>query len=153
VADLKALADWVEPLLAALSQPEQRKLARTIATELRKSQSQRIGRQQNPDGSAYAPRKPQNRRGYIKAKLRMFEKLRTARNLKAQVEPGAAVVGFMGRVARIAYVHQYGEFDRVEPTGPSVLYAQRQLLGYSAEDLDMIERLLIQHLGGGFGGG
>lgn len=45
-------------LLQSLSGAERRSLLRKLARALRASQSERIGRQQNPDGSAFAPRRP-----------------------------------------------------------------------------------------------
>lgn len=151
MADLQDLATWAEPLLAKLTQAERTKLARTLATELRRSQSQRIGRQQAPDGSAYAPRKPQDlraKKGAIKAKLAMFNSLRTAKYLKTEVTREGAAVGFVARVARIARVHQEGERDAVQPGGPFVVYAKRELLGFSQGDLATAEDLLLKHLAG-----
>ena len=60
--ELQALEDWVEPLLAKLSRSERRQLIRRVGRDLRRSQAQRIESQRNPDGTSYAPRKPQNRR-------------------------------------------------------------------------------------------
>ncbi|MEB7584304.1 phage virion morphogenesis protein [Serratia rubidaea] len=46
----------------------------------------------------------------------MFTKLRTARYLKAQGSGDAAVVEFVGRVRRMAKVHQYGLRDNPRRT-------------------------------------
>jgi phage virion morphogenesis protein len=54
---LQQLEDWAAPLLARLGPAEQRKLVRSIATDLRRRQMDRIGKQRNPDGSKYAARK------------------------------------------------------------------------------------------------
>ena len=59
--ELTALENWAAPLLACLQPGERRTLARKIGTELRRSQSQRIGKQQAPDGTAYAQLKQQLR--------------------------------------------------------------------------------------------
>lgn len=143
--ELSRLESWAEPLLAKLQPAERRQLARTLATALRRSQQQRIARQENPDGSAYAPRKMQQRQGRIKRK-KMFVKLRQARHMKAIGDAGNVTVGFAGRIARIARIHQKGLEDRVSPGGPNVNYQQRVLLGYSASDLELIEELLMSHL-------
>ncbi|QXT36844.1 phage virion morphogenesis protein [Sphingomonas sanguinis] len=45
-------------LLQSLSAPERRSLLRKLARALRATQSERIGRQHNPDGSAYVARRP-----------------------------------------------------------------------------------------------
>ncbi len=73
-------------LIANLSLQARRQLGRKIGQALRKRQSNRIARQQNPDGSAFEPRKPRKefrKKGRIKRKA-MFAKLRTARHLKVR---------------------------------------------------------------------
>lgn len=117
--ELTALENWAAPLLARLQPGERRTLARKIGTELRRSQSQRIGRQQAPDGSPYAPRKQQLRQksGRVK-RAKMFVKLRQAKHFKVTASPNAVSVGFVGRVSRIARVHQEGLTDRTRPGGP-----------------------------------
>ncbi|WP_017113606.1 phage virion morphogenesis protein, partial [Xanthomonas vasicola] len=124
--ELTALENWAAPLLAPLQEGERRKLARKIGTALRRSQSQRIGKQQAPDGTPYAPRKQQLRQksGRVKRK-KMFAKLRQAKYLKVSTSPNAVSVGFVGRVSRIARVHQEGLEDRVRPGGPEVHYYNR----------------------------
>ncbi|MEC3890256.1 phage virion morphogenesis protein, partial [Xanthomonas campestris] len=105
--ELTSLENWAAPLLARLQPAERRTLARKIGTELRRSQSQRIGKQQAPDGSPYAPRKQQLRQkaGRIK-RAKMFAKLRQAKYFKVSASPNAVSLGFVGRVSRIARVHQ-----------------------------------------------
>lgn len=145
--DLTQLDDWLAQLLAKLTPAERRTLARRVATGLRRRQRERIKAQQNPDGSAYAPRKPQNRHqaGAIRRRG-MFAKLRTAKYLRTRTGKDAAVAGFYGRIAHIARVHQYGLRDRVEPGGPRVQYPQRQLLGFSEDDREAIRDALLKHL-------
>ena len=55
--DLQRLEDWVTPLLAKLSAPEQRALARTVARELRAGNVEHMRAQQAPDGTGWEPRK------------------------------------------------------------------------------------------------
>lgn len=76
----------------------------------------------------------------------MFKKLRTASFLKVQGDGNAISVGFTGRVARIARVHQYGLKDRAERRAPEVKYEQREVLGFTSEDLDIIRDSLLHHL-------
>jgi phage virion morphogenesis protein len=52
----------------------------------------------------------------------------------------------MNRVANIARVHQYGLRDRVERDGPTVKYDARELLGFTPDELDMIESEVLNHL-------
>lgn len=122
---------------------------RLVGQALRRSQQQRIIAQQNPNGSKYAPRKQRNLRGKlgrVKRKVKMFRKLRTASFLRVQGDRNAISVGFTGRIARIARVHQYGLKDRAEKGAPSVGYEQRELLGLTEADLDIIRDQLLTHL-------
>lgn len=146
---LEALEDWAAGLLGQVEPASRNKLARSIGQALRRSQQQRIIAQQNPDGGKYAPRKPRNLRGKqgrVKRKVKMFQKLRTASFLKVRGDGSAISVGFTGRVARIAKVHQYGLKDRAERGTPDVQYGQRELLGFTEADLDLINGELLSHL-------
>lgn len=146
--DLRAIANWAGALLARLSPAARRGLLRQLATDLRRSQQQRIAAQRAPDGSAYAPRRPQRLRGKIGRIRRraMFTRLRTARWLRTRSDAVGLSIGFAGRVARIARVHQYGGTDAVRPGGPSADYPARPLLGFSPADLELITDRLLQHL-------
>ncbi|MDK1705296.1 phage virion morphogenesis protein [Serratia rubidaea] len=133
-------------LLAKLSPQSRKSLAVAVSKRLRASQQQHIKRQQAPDGTPYAPRKTALRN---KKRLRdraMFTKLRTARYLKAQGSGDAAVVEFVGRVRRMAEVHQYGLRDKPTPHSEAVKYEARPLLGFSHEDVKQIENAVIEHL-------
>jgi phage virion morphogenesis protein len=141
--DLIALEDWLAPLLAKLQPNERRKLAHDMARDLRRSQAQRIAAQRNPNGSSYVPRKAQLRDRKGRVRRKMFNKIRQATHLKTQATAGEASVGFAGRVARIASVHQHGLYDRVRPEGPVTTYHRRQLLGFTDADVSQIERLLL----------
>ncbi|WP_053149957.1 phage virion morphogenesis protein [Pseudomonas protegens] len=148
MADLEALEDWAAGLLGQLQPAARNQLARSIGQALRRSQQQRIIAQRNPDGSKYAPRKQRNLRGKqgrIKRQVKMFKKLRTASFLKVQGDGNAISVGFTGRVARIARIHQYGLRDRAERGAPEIKYEQREVLGFTNEDLDLVRDQLLTH--------
>lgn len=151
--ELEHFERWAEPLLQRLAPAARRSLAANIGKALRSSQAARIKAQQNPDGSAFEPRKKQdakkfrNKKGKIKRKM-MFAKLATNRFLKMQATSEGVTVGFLGRTARLARVHQEGLPDTVQPSGRSYLYPRRRLLGFSADDLDMIREQLLKHLSG-----
>lgn len=144
--DLQQLEDWAAPLLAKLQPTKRRALARTIGTALRRGQTQRIRDQVNPDGSAYAPRKREKAGQIKRRKDRMFARITQARHFKVEASGQGAAVGFMGRVARIARVHQEGLSDRVSRDGPSVRYERRQLLGFTEAERQTIRDLLVEHL-------
>ncbi|OOW80463.1 phage tail protein [Xanthomonas campestris pv. vitiswoodrowii] len=145
--ELNALENWAAPLLARLQPGERRTLARKIGTELRRSQSQRIGRQQAPDGTPYVPRRPQLRQksGRVK-RAKMFAKLRQAKYFKVSASPNAVSVGFVGRVSRIARVHQEGLTEKIRPHGPQVRYHQRKIIGFDRRARELISDILLKHL-------
>ena len=148
-SNLEALETWAAVLLDRLEPGERGKLARSIGQELRRSQQKRLIAQENPDGTKFAPRKQRNLRGKqgrIKRKLAMFKKLRTATYLKVRGDSDAVTVGFTGRIARIARIHQYGLKDRAERGAPEVRYDRREILGFSESDLDLIRDYLLNHL-------
>ncbi|MDH4763042.1 phage virion morphogenesis protein [Pseudomonas sp. CBMAI 2609] len=148
MADLEALETWLSPLLQKLDGRGRAQLARKAAQELRRSQQQRIRAQVNPGGSPYAPRKPRDLRGKKgRIKGRMFEKLKMARYLKTKGSPQAAVVGFTGRVARIARVHHYGLKDRAERVAPEVRYSSRELLGVTDREKEIFWEAVANAMG------
>lgn len=147
--NLNALEEWAGALLAKLSPGERRKLGNTIGRELRRSQQQRVASQRNPDGTAYAPRKPRELRGKVgRIKRQMFARLRQAKHLRLQSTADTIAIGFTGRVARIARIHQYGLRDRPGRGQADVQYERRELLGFTEADLDMIRTRLLEHLTG-----
>ncbi len=149
--DLHALEAWAGALLAKLQPAQRRAINHQVAIDLRRSQAQRIKAQQGPDGTAYPPRKRRKelkgKKGRIKRqKTAMFAKIRTTKFLKMKATGDQIEVGFAGRVARIARVHQFGEEESVS-TGKGVYtYAQRPLLGFSSDDKVVIRDSFLRHI-------
>lgn len=144
--NLEALETWAAVLLARLEPAARNKLTRSIGQELRRSQQKRIVAQQNPDGTKYAPRKQRNLRGKqgrVRRKLAMFKKLRTASYLKVRSDSNGISIGFTGRIARIARIHQYGLKDRAEVGAPDVRYEHREVLGVNHSDIDLIREKIL----------
>ena len=134
-------------LIERLSPSSRASLARSIAGQLRRSQSARIAAQRNPDGSAFEPRKPQLRQQKKNLRGGMFKKLRQNTYLKAKGNAEGAVVAFSRDVERIARVHQLGLRDRVNRrTGLEVDYPARQLLGLTLIEETLLETLITDHL-------
>lgn len=145
--ELKPFDDKLAGLLASLSASGRRKLAGAVAKALRGSQQQHIKAQTAPDGTAYAPRKAQPIKGKKgRVKRQMFQKLRTAKYLKAKGTADAASVEFIGRVQRMARVHHYGLRDRPSRNGGDVQYEARPLLGFGDREIKEVEGLLVEHL-------
>ncbi|OTN41842.1 MULTISPECIES: phage virion morphogenesis protein [Acinetobacter calcoaceticus/baumannii complex] len=145
MAELEFLSEHLNALLTTLSDAERRKFAMMIARKVRASQSQRITRQQNPDGSSYIPRKNlRNKKGQIKRK--MFMKLKTAKFMKIEKIPDGVTIGFDQRVSRLARIHQDGLVDNLKYNGRTfkVRYAQRILLGFTEAEVEIIENDVLK---------
>ncbi|CAI3163033.1 phage virion morphogenesis protein [Acinetobacter baumannii] len=145
MAELEFLSEHLNALLTTLSDAERRKFAMMIARKVRASQSQRITRQQNPDGSSYIPRKNlRNKKGQIKRK--MFMKLKTAKFMKIEKIPDGVTIGFDQRVSRLARIHQDGLVDNLKYNGRTfkVRYAQRILLGFTDAEVEIIENDVLK---------
>lgn len=150
MATVEEVQAKLNALINNLSPQARRQLARNIGQALRKNQQARIARQENPDGTAFEPRKPRKEFGKKKGRIKrkaMFAKLRTARYFKIQSNANEVSVGFNGSSAMIAKVHQYGLISSPSKTKDfKVRYAQRELLGFSQSDLDVIEDLVLAQL-------
>ncbi|MGQ0980099.1 phage virion morphogenesis protein [Acinetobacter baumannii] len=105
--NIQDLALYLQPLLDRLSSGERAKLAKNIGRDLRTSQRQHITAQQNPDGSAYTARRSRLRDQKGKIKRKMFSRIKSNTHLKVLSNSESIAVGFIGRVSRIAKVHQY----------------------------------------------
>lgn len=151
--DLNAIEGWLSPLLARLGGAERRALMTDIGRDLRRSQQARIARQENPDGTAYAPRKPRmvrgkglrDKAGRVKRQA-MFRKLRTAKFLKVEASAEGLALGYSSRAAYLARVHQEGLPERVARGGPEYTYPVRKLLGFTDPERQQIIDKVLAHL-------
>lgn len=90
-----------------------------------------------------------NKKGGIRRRAAgMFKKIRANANLKAGSDPDGLWVGFTGRAAKIARIHQYGLRDRVTKTGPEAQYPQREILGLSLDERQALLAMLVDHVQG-----
>ena len=119
---------------------------------MRRAQQSRVAAQQNPDGSAYVPRKIKKGGKGLRAKVgrikrqAMFRKLRTARYLRIDVDDAGLAIGFDDRLSRIVRVHQEGQKAPVEPGGPLAQYPVRVVLGFSSADRELVRDRLLRYL-------
>lgn len=204
-------------LLANMDSSDRRRIFRAMARDLRASQSARIGAQQNPDGSAYEPRRPKaaprgsaypvrflypkgaaaprpvfmkswvrqgplltgfdiergairsffwdkidkwlpveaadrakptgslRRRGSIRRGA-MFRKLRGGRHLKSGASDLEIWVGFSGRAANVAGIHNDGLEDRPALKAKPMRYPRRVLLGLTNAERGRVIDLLLTHV-------
>lgn len=144
VDDFQHVEGWLAALLAKLTPAERKTLLREVARDLRKRQQDHIRLQQNPDGSAFEPRRVSPREKPGRIRRQMFRKLRTAKYLKATATANVAEIGFTGNVQRMARVHHYGLRDKVRERGAVVKYPARQLLGMdSTVSNDLLAKLTM----------
>lgn len=145
--DLTRFEQWAAPLIAALSDAQCRRLASDIGRQLKRSTSRRIAQQANLDGSPYEPRKPRlrNQRDSIRREA-MFKKIRSPKYLLLRTSAEGIALGYLGRLARIARVHQEGLTDKPQPGGPDVTYPERHLIGWTDDDADMVRDTIMRHL-------
>lgn len=77
----------------------------------------------------------------------MFVKLITSRFLQIRVNPDQASMAFYGgKSPGIARVHQSGLSEENRKDGRIIDYPRRPLLGFSGEDVKMIEDIILAHL-------
>ncbi|MDH3000946.1 phage tail protein [Chelonobacter oris] len=153
MTELAPLQTKLNSLIANLKPQSRRELARQISLKLAESQRRRIRAQQNPDGSAFEPRKPRKKvrqkTGRIKTQL-MFKKLGSARLMKRKITAEGVTIGYQGANAHIASIHQFGLKSAVDKARKHKMqYAQRELLGFTERDLEWVENLVLEQLGKG----
>ncbi|MEH1710243.1 phage virion morphogenesis protein [Acinetobacter pittii] len=144
--NIQDLAIYLQPLLDRLSSGERAKLAKNIGRDLRTSQRQHITAQQNPDGSAYTARRTRLRDQKGKIKRKMFSRIKSNTHLKVLSNSGSIAVGFIGRVSRIAKVHQFGLRDRATRSALDTVYPKRELLGFTDKEINLVESSFIKHI-------
>ncbi len=146
--DLNRLNELFDGLIQQLSPAARKQLSRDISRRLRASQAQRIKQNKAPDGAAFEARKPQptwaKRIGAIKRKL-MFQRIIRQKYLKPEYSASAASVGFTGFISRVATEHQYGLRGRINER-ISAQYPQRELLGFTPSERDLLEEVIVKHL-------
>lgn len=147
IAQVKAAFD---SLLTNVSKPRRRLMYQQIGRELARSQRRRIKAQQNPDGTAYEPRKTTKKgvKGKIKSG-KMFNKITQPRFMRLRYENEGVSLGYEGGDAVVARVHQEGLVTRVRKDWHlKVKYASRELLGFTEEDKQMIEDCVVRAISG-----
>jgi phage virion morphogenesis protein len=140
IVGIDRLNATLDRMIEALSPASRRKLLTRITRRVAAENRKRIGANVAPDGTPFAPRK-QKRKG-IRAK--MFQKLKTAKWLKAKTTPDGGSVFFAGGVANIAREHHYGLRARLlRTTNKRVQMPARPLLGFSENDKSLIEDAIL----------
>lgn len=135
-------------LIESLSPSGRRRLSAELAKRLRQSQQRRVMAQKAPDGTPYVPRQQQSARKKTgRVKRKMFAKLITSRFLHIRASPEQASMEFYGgKSPKIASVHQFGLSEENRKDGKKIDYPARPLLGFTSEDVQMIEEIILAHL-------
>ncbi|WP_294275766.1 phage virion morphogenesis protein [uncultured Sphingomonas sp.] len=119
--DFAPIEELAGNLLQSLSAPERRSLLRKMARALRATQSERIGRQENPDGSAYTPRRPRRevKPGNFAVKFLYPKGDANARLvfMKSWVRQGPLITGFDAEAGAIRSFF-WDKVDRFLPVEP-----------------------------------
>ena len=148
MADLDSLDHALSELLSRCSPAASRAALREIMRGLQQRNRARMAANVDPDGKAFAPRKPQrirDKKGRIRIRTKrgaMFRKLRNTTQIN--ITDGVGTLDFRGS-PRIAEAHHFGLLDRVR-AGLSVTYAARPLLGISSDDQAFVRDVLLKHL-------
>ena len=137
------LQDWLDAIAQSLSPDQRKALMQKIAQGLRVRTRQRIAAQRDPNGQQFIPRKREQvgriRRGAMFAKL--------PKKLKTEYSADHAAVGFKGRDAQVARVHQLGLSDRPNRRQNPIRYPIRELLGFSDDDRAWVAQQIQKFIG------
>jgi phage virion morphogenesis protein len=144
----EAIDGWLKSALAALDAGERRRLFREIGRELQRRTRKRMAAESGPDGAAWAPR-ARDRHGKIRKAATMMTGLRAARRLTVAASAAGAKIGWSGRDARIAAVHQTGALDFVDRkvSDAKIRYPARPLIGLAEDDIAFVREALLAKLG------
>ncbi len=137
------LQRWLDPLVLQLEPSQRRNLMRQLAQGLRVRMRDRIKQQRDPDGHRFIPRK-RDQIGNIKRQGAMFQRIGS--RIKTDYSADHAAVGFGGRDATIARVHQNGGTVRPSRIAAPVRYARRELAGFSADDTRWLKQQISDYL-------
>lgn len=129
------LNHWLDQIALRLEPGQRRELMRRLAQGLRVRHRDRIKQQRDPDGYRYIPRK-RNQIGRIKRQGVLFQNI--GKKLKTEYSSDHAAVGFGGRTAFVASVHQEGKNIKPNKFAKATQYPIRKLVGFSKDDIKWI---------------
>ncbi len=148
IEGLKEVNMALNGLMAALSPAGRRKIGLKLGQLLRKENQRRIAANVAPDGSAFEPRKPQSGKKNLRTK--MFGKLRQSSHIRIKAGSDEVRIEFKSRAGQIAAVHHFGLRDKIsDKVKKTVRYPARPLLGFSKDDLEAMEALILDHVAAG----
>lgn len=137
------LNHWLDQIALRLEPGQRRELMRRLAQGLRVRHRDRIKQQRDADGYRFIPRK-RNQIGRIKRQGALFQNI--GKQLKTEYSSDHAAVGFGGRTASVARVHQQGENIKPNRYAKPTQYPIRALVGFSQEDKKRIQQEILSFL-------
>lgn len=145
--EFKRFEDRLTGLIESLSPSGRRRLSAELAKRLRQSQQRRVMAQKAPDGTPYAPRQQQSARKKTgRVKRKMFAKLITSRFLHIRASLNRHQWNFTAEVAENRQCASVRSVGRNRKDGKKIDYPARPLLGFTGEDVQMIEEIILAHL-------
>lgn len=130
------LEHWLDQIALRLEPTKRRELMRRLAQGLRVRTRDRIKQQRDPDGHRFIPRK-RNQIGNKKRQGALFQNI--GKQIKTEYSADHAAVGFGGRTATVAEVHQQGKTIKPSRYAKATNYPIRELVGFSKDDEKWIE--------------
>lgn len=130
------LDHWLDQIALRLEPTQRRELMRRLAQGLRVRTRDRIKQQRDPDGNRFIPRK-RNQIGNKKRQGALFQNI--GKEIKTEYSAAHAAVGFGGRTATVAEVHQQGKTIKPSRYAKATNYPIRALVGFSKDDEKWIE--------------
>jgi phage virion morphogenesis protein len=137
--DLNELLEWSKQTIAIMAPARRRILIRKLLMILRQRNLARMRKNISPDGEPWEARKKRRSKSQSKKMMLGLAKAKKMR-LKANADGGS--MGFGDNL--IARIHHYGLLDKVSPTGPTIKYPERPLIGISEEDEHLVMQQLVE---------
>lgn len=128
---IAGLNHWLDGFSEKLAPSQKKELMRILAQGMRLRFKDRITGQRDPDGKRFVPRK-RDQIGNIKRQGAMFKGI--TKQLKTKYTAVQAEIGFSGRTAYVASVHQEGKTIRPTSKAKPTRYAIRELVGFGEDD-------------------
>lgn len=128
---IAGLNHWLDDFSEKLAPSQKKELMRILAQGMRLRFKSRITAQRDPDGKNFIPRK-RDQIGNIKRQGAMFKSIN--KQLKTTYTAVQAEIGFSGRTAYVASVHQHGKIIRPTSKAKPTRYAIRELVGFGEDD-------------------
>lgn len=130
------LDHWLDQIALRLEPIQRRELMRRLAQGLKVRQRDRIKQQRDPDGHRFIPRK-RNQIGNKKRQGALFQNI--GKEIKTEYSADHTAVGFGGRTAIVAEVHQQGKTIKPSRYAKATHYPIRELVGFSKDDEKWIQ--------------